>query len=186
MRTWDAEQIRWFLDSVAGDRLEALWRLAVTTGMLRGDVLGLRWGDTDLDAGTLSVRHQVTAYAGKMYAGDAKSDGSRRLVDLDPRTVETLRQHRRRQLEERIAYGEGWEQNDLVFTREDGTPIRPSWMTRELPRLAEQSDPRDSPPTVSGIPGRLWRSSRASTPRWRRNGSVTAPSASPWTPTRMS
>jgi integrase len=55
MRTWSADQMRTFLGHVADDRLATLWRLAATTGMRRGEVLGLRWRDVDLEGSALSV-----------------------------------------------------------------------------------------------------------------------------------
>jgi integrase len=51
LQTWTAEQVRRFLETVHGERLGAAWRVAALTGMRRGEVLGLRWADTDLDGG---------------------------------------------------------------------------------------------------------------------------------------
>lgn len=61
MKFWDPEQLSRFLTQVMGDRLEAAWHLAAMTGMRRGEVIGLRWQDVDLDARRLAVRHTITA-----------------------------------------------------------------------------------------------------------------------------
>jgi integrase len=61
MRYWTPEQARAFLQSVTGDRLEAAWRLLLATGLRRGEALGLKWADIELDAGKLSVRRTLVA-----------------------------------------------------------------------------------------------------------------------------
>jgi integrase len=65
---------------------------------------------------------------------EAKSAAAHRTVALDSATVETLREHRRRQLEERMAAGPIWKDTGLVFTREDGSIVNPEWLTRAFKR----------------------------------------------------
>ena len=123
--TWSAKELRAFLASTEGDRLHACWHLAASTGLRRGEILGLRWGDIDMDGGRLSVRRARVAAGNEVTEGVPKS-GQARVVDLDPRTVAVLRQHRRHQLEERLAWGDAWVDTGYVFTREGtGEPLHP-------------------------------------------------------------
>jgi integrase len=124
MRVWSAEQLGAFLDAVAEDRLRACWVLAATTGMRRGELVGLRWDDVDLDASRLSVRRSRVAVRYEVVEGEPKS-GRARMIDLDGATVAELRSHRKRQLEERLAWGEAYQDSRYLFTREDGTAIHP-------------------------------------------------------------
>lgn len=98
MPTWSVEQLRAFLGHVADDHHAGLWRLAATTGLRRGELAGLRWRDVDLDAGPITVVQQRAKGAGTVAAGPTKTRRSRRLVSIDARTVEALREHRKAQL----------------------------------------------------------------------------------------
>jgi integrase len=104
------EQARAFLEAARGDRLEALYVLAVHTGMRQGELLALRWDDVDLDAGVLRVRGTKTAR-------------SRRTVKLSETALDALRSHLGRQLEEIDRVGSMWRENGLVFATEIGTPL---------------------------------------------------------------
>jgi integrase len=134
--TWTAGDLALFLEHVRGDRLSGLWHLAATTGLRRGELLGLRWADIDLPRASISVVRQRADYAGTIYESAPKTEAGRRRIALDTETVRSLADHRRRQLEERIAWGEGYEDHGLVFCREDGSPISPAWLSRRLRHLA--------------------------------------------------
>ena len=116
------EQARAFLDTARGDRLEALYVLAVHTGMRQGEHLTLRWDDVDLDAGVLRVRGTKTAR-------------SRRTVKLSETALNALRSHLTRQLEEIDRVGSMWQVNDLVFATEVGTPLNRHNLTQHSFRL---------------------------------------------------
>jgi integrase len=109
MRFWKAQELAQFLAGVADDRLSGAWWLLATTGMRRGEVLGLRWQDVDLDAGRLTIsRTLVTTDVQRKgepgFAwGTPKTGKGRRQVALDPSTVAALRSHRTRQRQERLA-----------------------------------------------------------------------------------
>jgi integrase len=77
MRVWSPAQLRAFLGHVEGDRLYAAWLLAATTGMRRGEILGLRWSDLDLDAGRVAVRRPriLADSGGQPGAGVGAEDG---------------------------------------------------------------------------------------------------------------
>jgi integrase len=124
-KTWSATELHQFLDHVADDRLRAMWVLLATTGMRRGEAAGLQWADLDLDAGRAAISRARVSVAYEVQTSTPKSDRGRRNVALDTATVTALRDHRRAQLEERLAYGPGYLDSELVFTREDGAPLHP-------------------------------------------------------------
>jgi integrase len=139
-RTWSSEEVKEFFAAVAGERMFAAYVLLATTGMRRGEVLGLRWPDLDLDAGELAVVHTITTTGYTPVVSTPKTNRSRRVVYLDDQTVRVLREHRRRQREERLAAGPAWENGmDLVFRDELGRPIHPDWFTREFARQVRLS-----------------------------------------------
>jgi integrase len=110
--------------------------LAATTGMRRGEVLGLRWKDLDLDAGRLSIRQTLVSVA---YEPKLSTPKSRRSVKIDARTVAVLRSWRKRQLEERLESGSSYEESGLVFTREDGSLIHPDRFTQLFNKYVKHS-----------------------------------------------
>ncbi len=119
-----SDQARALLEAAAGDRLEALYVLAVTTGMREGELLGLRWKDVDLDGGTLQVRSivQRTKQNGLAFS-QPKTASSRRQIALTPMAVAALRRRRVMQAEERLKAGPAWQDNDLVFPNILGKPM---------------------------------------------------------------
>ncbi len=87
LHTWTADEVRTFLESVEGDRLAAAYRLLATTGMRRGEVLGLRWSCVDLDAGRLQVNQSLTIVKDELVWAPPKTARSRRSLSLDGATV---------------------------------------------------------------------------------------------------
>ena len=131
--TWSSAQLREFLDAAKGDRLHAAWVLLATTGMRRGEVLGLRWRDVDFDGGDLAVSHTLTTAGSEVHTGPPKTQRGRRQIFLDKETLSVLRARRRQQNEERLAVGEAWQNDlDLVFTDELGAPIHPDDFSRQF------------------------------------------------------
>lgn len=94
---WTPEQLRCFLGFIEGHRLEASWHVSAMTGMRRGEVLGLRWADVDLNSGRIHVRQALLSVAYEVVISTPKNHRAR-VVDLDPGTVEHLGSHRERQL----------------------------------------------------------------------------------------
>jgi integrase len=139
MNVWDSEQLRSFLDHVRKDRLYALWRLAATTGMRRGELLGLRWRDVDLDGSQLSVTQQRLKGADGVTVGAPKTSRGRRTIALDPVTVAALRTHRKAQVAERLAFGGGYVETGLVFCLADGSAIDPDGLTQRFARHVRES-----------------------------------------------
>jgi integrase len=136
---WTAEQTAAFLAQVEGHRLYALFHLVALRGLRRGEAVGLRWSDLDLDAGTLTVTGQLQQLGGRMVAGPPKSDAGRRVVALDKTTIAALCAHRVRQQAERSAAGSRWADTGYVFTTGTGTPVGPDRLTRLFRRLVAGS-----------------------------------------------
>ncbi len=138
-KTWTADELGVFLDHIRGDRLETVFLLAATSGLRRSELLGLPWEAVDLNRDNLAVYQTLILVGSKtQLRSDTKTDASRRQVALDGRTVAALRTHRRRQVEERLAWGGAYQETGLVFTREDGSPVRPDWLTRRFSRLTDE------------------------------------------------
>ena len=125
-KAWTTSELRRFLAHAADDRLAALWRLGATTGMRRGELLGLKWEFVDLDVATLRVEQQLVPLKSGVGFGPPKSRRSRRTVALDSETVEALRRHQAAQLIEQSYAGAAYGHDDLVFADELGGPLRPA------------------------------------------------------------
>jgi integrase len=100
IRPLTPEQVKTLFEAANGDRLEALYVLAVTTGLRQGELLGLKWDDVDMDAETLSVRRTLTTAKGGPVLSAPKTKGSRRTVRLSQTAQRALRSHLERQLRE--------------------------------------------------------------------------------------
>lgn len=135
MHVWTPEQANVFLATVAaaGDRMEALYVLALTTGMRQGELLALTWDDVMLDASnpSLTVRRALEMQEhGKRAMGKPKTETGRRRIDLSARAVDALRAHRKRQAEERLALGAAWDDQELVFCNGIGRHLEPNNVKR--------------------------------------------------------
>lgn len=143
-RAFTGEQARRFLHAldVDGERLAALYTLAVYTGMREGELLGLHWHDVDLTRGWLQVRHSLRRdrYTNGLYLDTPKTQSSRREVYLPAPAVEALRTHRARQRAERLHAGAAWQERDLVFTTEVGQPLHPQTVLMRFLRICRRHD----------------------------------------------
>jgi integrase len=144
MQTWTAAELRAFLEHVQDERLHALWMLAASSGMRRGELLGLRWVDVDLDRSRVAVRQTLVIAGREVVFSQPKTNRGRRSIAIDPRTVEALRGRRKAQLAE-PSHGRAHGPTPAWCSpREDGTPIHPEWLsdafewrikTARLPRI---------------------------------------------------
>jgi len=124
MRPLSPAQARTLLAAAEGNRLEALYILAVSTGMRQGELLGLGWEDVDFEASTVRVRRTLTLAKGGPRLTEPKTRGSRRSIRLTARAVDALQRHQARQESEGAARVDEWNAWDLVFCTRRGTPIR--------------------------------------------------------------
>jgi integrase len=133
------------------DRLASLWTLAATSGARRGELLGARWADLDLDADppTLTIRQTLLNYGKLTVIKEPKTERSRRVIPLPARTVAALRSHRKAQAAERLAAGAAYTDNGLVFTDEIGRPLAPPAITAAFRRIVR--DEGLPPLTLHGL-----------------------------------
>jgi integrase len=138
--TWDAATAQAFLTATADDRLAALWALALTRGLRRGELAGLRWSAVDLAAATLTVTHTRVMVGGRAEESTPKSRAGRRSVPLDEHLVDLLTTHRRAQRAERLRAGLGKDEQGYVFTNELGEPLSPDWISERFEDLVKAAD----------------------------------------------
>jgi integrase len=133
-KTWTAEQLRSLLDYAADNPYLPAWIFLATSGCRRGECLGLRWSDLDLDAATAVVARQVTALDHRVIVKEAPKIKQAHLIRLDAGTVAMLRRHRATQAEMKLRLGPGYVDEDYVFCRFDGRPHHPERFSREFER----------------------------------------------------
>jgi integrase len=143
IKAWDANQLRAFLEAVRDHRLHPAFHLSSYTGMRRGEVLGLRWCDLDLDAARLSVRQALVSIAYDVEISDVKTGTGRRTIDLDPVTVDVLKAWRIQRAEENGGFDP--KGDELVFVRPDGSWVHPQSFSQVLDRKVAKLDV----PTIS-------------------------------------
>ncbi|MER6007971.1 tyrosine-type recombinase/integrase [Nonomuraea angiospora] len=129
---WTPAHTSAFLAQAAGHRLVVLYRLIALRGLRRGEAVGLRWKDIDLNAGTAGVHWQITQLGWETIQGKPKTEASDRSIALDADTVAALRAHRKAQAAERLAAGEMWVDSGFVFTDEVGRPLHPQHVSDQF------------------------------------------------------
>ncbi|WP_037684485.1 site-specific integrase [Streptomyces griseus] len=131
-----AAEARQLLQTAEGHRLHAMFELALRTGLRKGELLGLRWTDFDLDSGTVSIRRtlQRTTSHG-LTTLPTKTTNSERRIALPTECLRSLQDHRQRQARERERAGDGWLETGYVFTTSNGRPIDPTNLTRTFSTL---------------------------------------------------
>jgi integrase len=131
----DSQQINTVLRALEGHSLSPVVTVAVGTGMRRGEICALRWGDVDLDAGTIRVNRSLEETASGLRVKPPKSRHGKRMISIPHSAADALRAHWLRQTELRLALGMGrLSSNDSVFTRLDGRPLSPDNLSRDWRR----------------------------------------------------
>lgn len=134
-RTISPEEAKRLLAAFEGDRLEALYRLALTLGMRQAEIIGLRWQDVDLDAGVLHVRQTIQRIGDQVHVGQPKTVRSRRTLPLAKPLVAALKAHKDKQAFERAKAGKFWTETGLVFTSTVGTALDARNVSRDFKRF---------------------------------------------------
>jgi integrase len=134
------EETKFLLEAARGDRLEALYVLAVHTGMRQGEILALKWDDIDLESATINVRRTLTKSGTRITTGEPKTSKGRRTIFLTEAAVAALRIHLGRQMEEMERLGDLYKDEGFVFTTEVGTLINPTNLRkRSFVKLLERA-----------------------------------------------
>jgi integrase len=122
-----AAQLVWWWSK---PRLYALYLCAIVLGLRRGELLGLTWEAVDLDEGRLWVRQTLAWVEGRPRVQQPKTRASRRVIPLPDVVVTALREHRKRQDDERADAGDRWTDSGFVFTTKLGGPMSPYALTK--------------------------------------------------------
>jgi integrase len=139
MKTWAASQLQTFLRSERESRLYPLWLLLATTGMRRGEVLGLKWDDVDFAARRIAVRRTRVVTGYECQVSEPKTRRGRRLIALDQATAAALGSLRTTQKKERLAWGPAWKDTGYVFILENGEPYHPERVSKLFAQAAKQA-----------------------------------------------
>ncbi len=178
------EQAKKLLEAAKGHRLETILLLAVTTGMRRGELIGLRWSDIDFHENSLYVRRTVDRITGNGYVvSEPKTASGRRKILLPPFVTQALKVHRTHQEAARLKAGSTWQENDLVFCNIHGGFVHPAHLYTEFQHLLEEAglprmrfhDLRHSAATcvtVSSLRGRSRHGCSRQRRRWNRPSSA--------------
>jgi integrase len=137
---WSAAEAARFLAATADDPLHLLFRLVLLRGLRRGEVVGLRWAGADLDAGYLTIWRPIIQLGGEIIESKPKSTAGpvagKRRAWLDATSGVMVKAHRKAQLAARLRASTAWEDNDLIFCREDGSAWPPDYVSRRFKELA--------------------------------------------------
>ncbi len=140
IRPLTQDQAREFLKAARGDRFEALCVLAIHCGLREGELLGLKWDDLDLDAGTLAVRRTLSETKERGHVFEPPKNGKGRNIKLAVGATKTLKRHRKVQLEERMRLAGLWEDHGLVFPNQVGKTVNAKNLTaRSFKPLLERA-----------------------------------------------
>lgn len=126
MKVWDETQVMHFIATLTGTRWEALFYMAVTTGLRRGEILALRWSDFDWVSRKLNIQRQIRTVKGKgLQERPPKSAAGLRVVELGERDIEKLKKHVDIQQRMKELAGDRWKENGLIFPSTIGTFLSP-------------------------------------------------------------
>ncbi|MFD1735412.1 tyrosine-type recombinase/integrase [Bacillus salitolerans] len=139
MTVWEVSEINAFLKIASKERLYPAFHLAISTGMRRGEILGARWKDIDLENGMLYVRQTLTK-DGKQFLSGAKTESSVRSIKLSNETISVLKKHKTNIAREKLSCGPEYVDYDLVICTSKGTPVNPANLKRTFQRLIKEAN----------------------------------------------
>jgi integrase len=141
VRVLTKEEQKSLLEFISGDRLECAFILDLATGLRIGELLGLRWKDIDLKEGVVRVNQSLNRikefkslddYTTKLHFGEIKTRSGRRSIPIPKNVIKALNAHKARQDEEKSKYSDDYQDKDLVFCTELGTPLEPRNLMRKF------------------------------------------------------
>jgi len=136
-------QAKALLAEASNHRLYALYAVAISMGLRRGEALALSWDDIDFGAGTLVVNKSLQRIDGALLFVEPKTERANRTLQLPDFCISALRAHRVRLHQERLVKGSRWRDHNLVFPSTVGTPMEPRNLTRQFHEMcARASIPR--------------------------------------------
>ena len=138
VRPWSSEEALAFLGAARTDPLYPAFVLLMLYGMRRGEVLGLRWADVDLDAGRLAIRQQLQRVHGELRTGPVKTRAGSRDLPIPGLARTALLARQAQQTDDREAFGRAWQDTGLVFTTRSGLPVEPRNLLRSFRRICDQ------------------------------------------------
>jgi integrase len=135
VRPLDDKQARALLDAVRGHRLQALYLVALSLGLRRGEILGLRWEDINFERRMLAITGSLQRQNKRLERSAPKTDAGNRVLPLPAQLAKALEAHRQRQDAERTKAGDTWQEYGLVFTTATGLPIEPRNLFRHFKKV---------------------------------------------------
>ena len=139
MKTLNDTQVRSFLSMLEGTRNDALFWMAISTGLRQGELLGLKWSDIDWRNRHLQVQRQLQRLKEGIGFTEPKSDAGKRTIVLGKAMMEKLRKHIEIQDLEKSLAGSRWQEFDLIFSSTIGTPFEPRNLFRIYKELLKQA-----------------------------------------------
>lgn len=139
LKPMDEDMITAFLKIVKGHQYEELFKVTLFTGMREGEVLGLMWDCVDLTKGTVTIDKQLQMIRGSkgQYQIVPTKNSKGRTISIAPFVVDTLRRVKHQQLENRLRYGESWEDSGFVFTNELGYHLSASTVYKSFKKVMQ-------------------------------------------------
>jgi integrase len=138
-RTLTREQAQQLLETLKTHRHESLYLLMLSTGMRRGEALGLKWEDLNLENGIVRIKRNLKREGGRIVTADTKTLKSRRAVNVPAPVLEALQKNRDLQEVEKAELGDPWVDSGFIFTTSIGTPIDPRNLYREFSQICEKA-----------------------------------------------
>jgi len=140
MKTLDDYQVRQLLQAAEETRMQTLFWIAVSTGLRKGEILGLKWSDLDWNNGRLQIQRQVQRIKGVgLVLCEPKSASGRRVIILGEKTLDRLRKHKEEQYRERNRAGDMWKENDLIFPSPNGTILDQSKVNKVYKKCLQKA-----------------------------------------------
>jgi len=141
LHTWNKKEIKKFLDTALKEgRFYEVYFLALNTGMRKGELLGLKWEDVNLEKRKLTVTRQLAAGENGLHFKKVKTNSGNRVIPLTLQLVTFLKKLRTKQKENQLALGEIYQDSNLVLCRDNGKYIYPRALTRDFKPLIEKTD----------------------------------------------